>query len=151
MAEEARVLVVDASVAVKCLVVEPGSDLAWTLLESALRRHDRLVAPDVVLLEVASVIRRAGRRGDLGPGEVQQAIQLLESLPVRVVTVRRLWRPALECALSTGASVYDAAYVALAAGLGVPLVTADAALVQVVAGTPYADIPVMLADWVASA
>ena len=149
-AEDARVLVVDASVMVKCLVVEPDSDLAWMLVESVLRRHDRLVAPDVVLLEVASVVRRAGRRGDMRPEEVQQAIEQLASLPVRVVTVRRLWRPALECALSTGASVYDAAYVALAAGLGVPLITADAALVRVMAGTPYVGIPVMLGDWVAA-
>ena len=142
---------VDASVVVKCIIVEPQSDLARTLIESAQRLRQRLVAPDVMLLEVAGVIRRHGRRGDMSPEEVDWVTEQLASLPVRVVPVRHLWRLAVQCALCTGASVYDAAYVVLAAGIGTPLITADAALVRAVVGTPFADVAVLLEEWIGCA
>jgi predicted nucleic acid-binding protein len=143
----ARALVIDASVALKWLLDEPLSGRAAELVESAFSDAIRLVAPDLLLVEMAHVFWRKERRGELRGADVDAAVEQLTRLPVRTVPSRWLWEPALGCARDTGASVYDAMYVALADRLGVPLVTADAALVRVVNRGAYAGVAVDLGEW----
>nr|WP_240894875.1 type II toxin-antitoxin system VapC family toxin [Kineococcus siccus] len=89
-------------------------------------RGEVLTAPEVIDLEVASVLRRAaiggrlpGRRADLAMGD-------LVDLPLRRAAHRPLLRRCWE--LRHTATSYDAAYVALAEILNIVLVTADARL-----------------------
>jgi predicted nucleic acid-binding protein len=59
----------------------------------------------------------------------------LVRLPLQVASTAGLAETALMLALEHGATAYDAAYVALAQKLTLPLVTADEALVRRLAGT----------------
>jgi len=90
---------------------------------------EQLAAPELALLEVASVIRRAHRLGRLDARRADQALSDLHALPLRLSPHRpllaRIWQ------LRHNASVYDAAYLALAELLEAPLITADAALQRV--------------------
>ena len=113
--------VVDASVAVKWFVPEIHSREAVTLLDSA----HTLLAPDLVLTEVANALWKKTRRGELRPGEARLVLGSLAAVGLELVPSRELVEAALELALRAGCTVYDGVYLALAIHHNCPLVTAD--------------------------
>lgn len=115
-----RRLVVDASVALKWLVAEGGSDLA-----AALRPNSELIAPDLLLAEVANALWKKVRRREMEPEDADLAIQLLQRVNVDFRSSRPLVRPALALAREIDHPVYDCIYLALARAEQCALVTAD--------------------------
>lgn len=115
-------IVVDASVLAPALADDgPHGDRARARL-----RGEELAAPDLLDLEVVSVVRRAERSGLVGGRRAEQALTDLAALPLTRLPHRpllpRVW------ALRANLTPYDAAYVAVAERLGAVLVTADARL-----------------------
>jgi len=120
------VLVIDASALVPALADDgPDGDGARSRL-----RGESLVAPELIDLEAASVIRRRVRIGHLDVRRAELALSDLIDLPLRRAPHRSLLARCWE--IRENVTVYDAAYVALAERLDVALVTADARL----AGAP---------------
>ena len=78
------VAAVDASVAVKWVVGEAGSDAAVLLRES------RLFAPDLWIAECANVLWKKVRRAELTAAEAEVAAMALESADVEMVPTRPL-------------------------------------------------------------
>lgn len=117
--------VVDASVLVGFLSSPPGADRLRVRL---LREDEELWAPHVVEAEVGHALRRGVRRGDLSPRQGDAALEELVALPLERAAhaplLQRAWQ------LRDNVSFYDALYVALAEGLGMPLLTLDARLVR---------------------
>lgn len=115
-------IVVDASVLAPALA-DDGAD--GDLVRSRLR-GERLVAPELVDLEVLSTLRRAARGGRLDERRSGQALNDLATLPLRRVShlplLGRVWE------LRDNLTAYDAAYVALAEALDALLLTADEAM-----------------------
>lgn len=112
-------LVPDASVLTPALADDGlDGDLARARL-----RGETLVAPELIDLEVTSVLRRAVRSGDMDTRRAALALTDLAALPLRRVShgtlVARCWE------LRENLTVYDASYVALAEALDAVLVTAD--------------------------
>ena len=95
---------------------------------SILDREPAVAAPDVVVFETLSVMRRLARRGDLDPDRAASAIEdfghfrigLFPSMPLR----NRAWE------LRENMAAADALYVALAEQLGEPLATKDRSLAR---------------------
>jgi len=116
------VIVTDASSLVMALA-DDGS--AGRAAHRRLRDAD-LHAPEIVDLEVLSVLRREVGRGSLSTGRAAAAIADLQALSMRrtshLVLLARCWE------LRDNLTPYDASYVALAEALGCPLVTMDARL-----------------------
>jgi len=124
-------LVIDASVAVKWVLPEPGAERAGVLL-SALASGDLAIEiPDICVAEITNVLwKRCRRRDELTPRQARQAqALLLDVLPVPTPSAQ-LVPAALEIALTYRHSVYDCLYVALAERRNCPLVTADRPLVR---------------------
>jgi predicted nucleic acid-binding protein len=118
------VIVVDASVLAPALADDgSGGDRARARLAG-----ETIAAPELIDLEVVSVVRRAARAGRLDDRRSAQALADLTALPLRraphLPLLERVW------ALRENLTVYDAAYVALAETIGAPLLTADSALVD---------------------
>ena len=115
-------LVVDASI-IAPAVADGGPD--GDLCRAA-TRGQVLVAPDLVRIEVLSVIRRHAASGALTKRQADSAIEDVLALPITVYPtapfLRRCW------ALRANITAYDACYVALAEALGITLMTADAGL-----------------------
>jgi predicted nucleic acid-binding protein len=86
----------------------------------------RLAAPEIFDLEAANVLRRLVRRGALRAADATEFLTDIGNAPV----ARAPHRPLIERVWQLRHSVraYDAAYLALAEHLGVPLVTCDAKL-----------------------
>lgn len=87
---------------------------------------ERLTAPEVIDLEVVSVLRGLTHAGKLTNERAAHAVDALAAMPVARASHRQLTRRCWE--LRHNLTPYDAAYVALAEALHVPLVTADARL-----------------------
>jgi predicted nucleic acid-binding protein len=118
--------VVDASVAAKWLVRGQLSEDALALLEAS----NDLLAPDLLLAEVASVLWKKVRSGELTDEMALERYSTLLGMGVKVVTALGLSRRALEIALETGRTAYDALYLALAESHSCRVVTADERLVN---------------------
>ena len=113
------VLVVDASVIAPALV-DAGE---FGAMASERLRGERLAAPDLLRLEVASVLRRHTASGAISSRRAKTAIDDLMDLPIVVfpsqALLPRVW------ALRANFTSYDACYVALAETLKCTLLTAD--------------------------
>lgn len=117
-------IVVDASVLVTALA-SGGSDGALARQRLA---GEQLHAPHLIDVEVVSALRALVTRRAIKAAAATAAIDDLTRLPVRRVPHLRLLARCWE--LRPNLSVYDAAYVALAEALQLPLLTADARLAR---------------------
>jgi predicted nucleic acid-binding protein len=119
------VIVVDASAVLEVLLNTPDATRVGERLFAA---GETLHAPHLLDLEVAQVLRRYGASGLLTEDRGLQALEDLADLPVERyphhLFLERIWR------LRHNLTAYDAAYVALAEALAVPLVTRDRALLK---------------------
>jgi predicted nucleic acid-binding protein len=112
-------LVIDASVAIKWVIEEPGTREALSL-----RRH-RLFAPDLLVAECANILWKKTRRNELTLQEALLAARLLQRADIELAPMRALLEPATRLAIALDHPAYDCAYLALAEGLCCDLVTAD--------------------------
>jgi predicted nucleic acid-binding protein len=117
------VIVLDASAAVDWLVQTAAAQRIESRIFS---RNQSLHAPELLDLEVAQVLRRLVREGELSASRAEAAIQDLLDLRItrypHFVFLPRIWQ------LRHNLSAYDAAYVVLAEKLGATLLTRDARL-----------------------
>jgi predicted nucleic acid-binding protein len=117
-------VVIDTSVVFKWFVAygETGLDEAWELLEEHRRGEGVLVAPALVLAEVANLLRVSGISDDDAHAlfdEYERAhVVHFDMTATRV-------RSALKLGLAHRITVFDATFLALAQELDCPLVTAD--------------------------
>jgi predicted nucleic acid-binding protein len=118
-------IVVDASALLEVLL---RTDVA-AAVEARLFGGATLHAPHLLDLEVAQVLRRYERAGDLTAGRAGEVLEDLMSLRIERYPhhffLPRIW------ALRPNATAYDACYLALAEALGAPLVTRDRRLARV--------------------
>jgi len=89
---------------------------------------DRAIAPALLRLEYANVLRTACRRGRLVARQAQQAIQQLARLPLDIDREAPDAAQLLALALRYDLSSYDAAYLELALRRQLPIATQDGAL-----------------------
>lgn len=119
-------IVVDASVLVVALADDGGDgDAARARL-----RNEPLAAPELIDLEVGSVLRRQLAAGAIDERRARLAISDLVEIPMMRAPHRPLLPRCWE--LRDNLTIYDAAYVALAEELEWLLLTADARLAQAV-------------------
>ena len=119
-------VVVDSSAVVAALV-DPGPDGRWA---DELVGHHELVAPHLMAVEVANILRRLARAGALAEAEAGMAHVQLIRLRVQLFDYApfadRVWT------LRNNVTAYDALYVAIAERLDVPLASLDRRLTTAV-------------------
>ncbi|WP_167767144.1 type II toxin-antitoxin system VapC family toxin [Jannaschia formosa] len=127
LSDPTRGAVVDASVAVKWVVQEEGSDEAARLLDGR-----PLAAPELILPDCAEILWKKAMRGEITGDEAALAAALLARMEAEIVGHRALLPSALALSLELGQPVRDCAYLALAVDRDLPMVTADRRLVRAV-------------------
>ncbi len=126
--------VIDASVLIKLFINEQGSQEAAAAIKDA----DELLAPDLLWPEVGNVIWKYVRRGHLNAEDAEAIVSDMLQMPIETAESREFIEPALAIALSTGRTVYDSLYLALAIDRKSALLTADQKFAATLAKTPYA-------------
>jgi predicted nucleic acid-binding protein len=112
-------VVIDASVAIKWVVQEPGSAAALAL------RRGRLLAPDLLIAECANILWKKARLGEHTQAEALVAARLLEHADIELAPMRPLLHRATELSIALGHPAYDCFYLALAETRSCAMVTAD--------------------------
>ena len=133
-------LVVDASVAVKWVVQEEGTEAALRL-----RSHD-LVAPELILAECANILWKKAERAELTREEAQVSARLLERSGIEFVSLYGLTERTVALAIELDHPAYDCAYLALALARQCRVVTADRRFYNALQGGPYAGLILGIAD-----
>jgi predicted nucleic acid-binding protein len=124
-------MVIDASVAIKWVVPEVGSEAAGELLGR------ELWAPSFWLAEAASALLKKTRRGEITEDEARLRAQDLVDAPIEPIALPILLPSAMRMAGELGHSIYDCFYLAAALLRDAPLVTADRRFADKVAGHPH--------------
>ena len=127
-------LVVDASV----LVVALADDGADGDQARALLRGEQLAAPELLDVEVASVLRRQVRLGAVAPRRARLALADLAAAPLARAPHQPLLGRCWE--LRDDLTIYDATYVALAEALGVDFLTGDVRLANATGPRCHIDV-----------
>lgn len=113
-------IIVDASVVIEIVLATPEGHA----IQQRLRATERpLGAPHLIDLEVLQVLRRLSRHHEIDAAQAQDALRLLNALPVNrfehQIVNDRIWP------LRNTLTAYDASYFALAELLDAPLWTRD--------------------------
>ena len=113
-------IVVDSSFALQWVLPEPDSEPA----EQLLGRTD-LTAPDILIIEVANVLAKKVRIGDLTLAEAHAGLQIIkDAIPVLVNSVA-LAASSIALAAELSHPVYDCCFLACAIDLDTKLATRD--------------------------
>jgi len=117
-------VVLDASVALRWFVDQPGSDAAEEWLRRFAVDPSLFVAPDLFRFEVHGGLARLQPRRDAG--WAGRCFERLERLGIRTLpTPMPLSQRALDLSRQLSVAGYDALYLAHAEDLGFPWLTAD--------------------------
>ena len=118
-----RTLVIDASVAIKWVVEEPGTAEALAL------RRFRLLAPDLLVAECANILWKKARllkTPEITEDEGREIVDLLLKVALAVHPMASMLMAAYDLAVSPARpTVYDSCYLVLADTLNCRFVTAD--------------------------
>jgi len=114
-------VVVDASVVVKWFIPEELSADARMFLAT----EYELLAPDLLWAELGNALWKKHRRRELDPRTARRLLRDFARVPIEYHAPERWTEAALELAIRHGVTVYDGLYLALAAGSGCRVVTAD--------------------------
>jgi predicted nucleic acid-binding protein len=139
---------------VSTIIVDAGVALCWFAREAdspaanrLIRSHAELVAPTLMLAELANGLWKKARRGEIAADVAAAAMGEIRRFIPRFVELAELAGPAFALAREIDHPVYDCIYLALARRDAAPFVTLDRAFVASVAKTRYARDVVHLADW----
>ena len=123
-------MVLDASVAVKWLLPEVGSEKARSVFSEWNAGRVELVAPNLLPAEIASALWKKVRRKEADRWHAAQLFWEFQHLNIPLLPAESLVSSALDFAFLYGHPVYDCIYVALAVRERCRLLTADDAIVR---------------------
>ena len=113
--------VVDASVAVKWLVRQDGSDKAYAAFE----RYE-LTAPSLILAEIGNALWKYHRAGIVSAEKIRESMIGIETAYFVALPIdEALSIDALNIAANIAHPIHDCYYLAAAARIRAPLITAD--------------------------
>jgi predicted nucleic acid-binding protein len=134
--------VLDASVVIKWFIPEIDRPAALELRASGAA----FAAPDLLFVESTNILWKRVKRGEIDPERARAIIDEIAAAHWIVYSNKSLARDAIDLALASGASAYDASYIALAVRLNTSCISADQKLVDKVRGTAAANHIMLLAD-----
>jgi len=127
--------VVDSSVVVKWLVVEPYSTEARRLLSDYQSGSLTLLAPDLLYAEIGNIIWKKHRFQGLAAADAQLIIDTFRTLSFTITPTSLLLDDAYRLAIVHQRTVYDGMYLALSIREKCRLVTADEKFVNALASS----------------
>ncbi len=134
------IAVIDASVALKWFIREAGSNEASELLTGP----HTLIAPDLILAEVANAGWQAVRSGSMTPAQHDLAAARLPLAFDSLVSLAALAPRAVTISRDLDHPVNDCFYLALAEQRQATVITADGRMLRRLQGTQWASLAISL-------
>lgn len=113
-------LVVDASVAAKWVLSEPGSDRAAALRSTS----EPIIAPDLVYAEIGNAVWKRAVQGEITADAAVAALATATALFNSLLPMAGLAARATEIAIALNHPIYNCFYLALAERERAPLISA---------------------------
>jgi predicted nucleic acid-binding protein len=129
--------VIDASVAIKWVITEEGTEAANHLRWRVTDFH----APDLLIPETGNILWKKVLRNELTQAEAELACGVLRLAKIEIHEMGHQSLLALQMALTLDHPVYDMTYLALAQALSIPMLTADRRLVNKLSSSKVKDFP----------
>jgi predicted nucleic acid-binding protein len=126
-------IVIDASVALKWIFDEPGTEAALALLT------EQLISPALWLAEAANALWRHVRLGEITAEQGFARLSALTNAPIATLPIEPHVPRALAIATQIGHPVYDCVYLALALHHNTHVVTDDRRFAAAAARSELAD------------
>ncbi len=127
--------VIDTSALIRLFIPDgPLPDGFEQFLAETERGLSVAIAPELLLVEVANVINKKKKLGELTQEEAESLLSDILSVPIRTFSHRPLLLKAYEMAGEHGLTVYDTMYLALAIQHGAVIYSADTELAKVATG-----------------
>lgn len=125
--------ILDSSVIIKWFSEEEDSDQARILRDKHVQGHLDIIAPDLMLYEIANALRY---NNAITEKDVQDAVDSILKFDLCIIApTREVLHTAISIAKTHNTTVYDAHYLAIAQFLNIPLITADQKFFQKVKDT----------------
>jgi predicted nucleic acid-binding protein len=134
--------IVDASVAARWYFPEPLAEHADALLQ----QRSEILAPDILPVELAQLVWKRARRGEIDEPMAYRIVAELRRVPLELKPTSELVTAALPLALHHAFTLFDAFYIALAVQSGCPFITADRWLYDALRAGPLAEHALWLGD-----
>lgn len=128
-------IVVDASVVAKWYLPEQHHEQARALRDDYLNGTHDLYAPALLPFELLNALKYSGH---FDSGELREAATSASEYGLELVPFHELGA-VVSIATAADVTIYDASYVALARSHETTVYTADTALLDALADTPYSD------------
>jgi predicted nucleic acid-binding protein len=125
--------VIDASVSVKWFIPEIYEQEATKLLKGKHIFH----VPELLLPEFSNIIWKKVRRAEITEDDGEKIISAISRKKWNIHSHKKIIKSAYAGAISTGQTVYDWTYLALAISLSCEFVTADERFYKVIEQTNY--------------
>jgi len=124
-----KACVLDSSIAIKWFVEEHDSNEAVQLLKQISEKKVMVVVPDLILYEIANSLRW---NPNFNADDVIEALMDITGFGFHILApTSDLLNTAVALAFSTGCTVYDAIFLALAKNYDCALITADKKLLSI--------------------
>ena len=134
-------IVVDTSVALQWLLMEPDAQQAEALIA-----RDDLAAPDIILLEAANVLSKKRRLNQIELSQAAEGLRFLRANVPMMVPGDELVDRAFEISLEISHPAYDCMFLACAERLASRLVTRDSPFAKRVTQSGYGHLLADLAS-----
>ena len=131
-------LVLDASIAIKWVVEEEGTDDAVNL-----RSRFRFAAPELIIPECANILWKKVQRGELSRDEAALAARLLERAGINFLSMSGLLEETTKLSIALSHPAYDCTYLLAAQKIGSRFVTADTRLLRIIAERAPSEIALL--------
>lgn len=126
-----QVLVVDASVILAAILPqEAHAKIALTFIKRCTNERLKLIAPSILLYEVFNAVRSAILSKRITKEDAQTILSVYRTFEPMYIDFVLLIQRALQIALESGCSIYDASYAALAHERQCSMYTLDQKLIR---------------------
>ncbi len=123
--------VVDTSALIRLYIPDgPIPDGVEEFFRGVERGRHKAIAPELLIAEVANVIRKKQRAGEITDYECNQLLSEILSLPIRLFPHSPIVARAFQLAGKSNLTVYDTLYLSLAEEHGAVLFSADDKMIK---------------------
>lgn len=120
----------DANIFIASFCREIGQGAAKKLFSQLLEDHYRILMPALVNFEIANVLAKKEKAGQLTESESKLALKQFATFPILLVWQTEYLEQAMDLQRKNLATVFDASYLATAKTNGIPLITEDQELIK---------------------